>query len=90
MNAGSRHSPWTIVARLVRLGGPIAIGRTAIIGMGIVDLVVVGQFAGDEVRSFSTSCLASLAGYPRDPGGLRAPVGKSPLTPLGSRSGGGR
>ena len=37
------------VARLVRLGGPIAAGRIAIVGMGIVDLIVVGRLAGDEL-----------------------------------------
>lgn len=47
--AHDRYSPWAIVMSLVRLGGPIALGRMAIIGMGIVDLIVVGQFAGDEL-----------------------------------------
>ncbi len=45
----TRESTSTTVASLFRLGGPIALGRTAIIGMGIVDLVVVGQLAGESL-----------------------------------------
>ncbi len=39
----------SVVWRLVKLASPIAFGRIAIVGMGIVDLIIVGQFAGDEL-----------------------------------------
>ena len=38
-----------VAVRLLRLAVPIAAGRIGIVGMGIVDLVVVGHFAPDEL-----------------------------------------
>ena len=40
-----RRSHRTGVARLLRLAGPVAIGRLGVVGMGIADAVVVGQIA---------------------------------------------
>src|SRR5688572_581091 len=37
------------VAALLRLAGPVALARLGIIGMAIVDVVVVGQLAPDEL-----------------------------------------
>lgn len=37
------------VAALLRLAGPVALARLGIIGMGIADVVVVGQLAPDEL-----------------------------------------
>src|SRR5688572_11250339 len=36
-------------AALLRLAGPVALSRLGIIGMAIVDVVVVGQLAADEL-----------------------------------------
>jgi MATE family multidrug resistance protein len=37
------------VRDVLRLGGPVALARLGIIGMGLVDVVVVGQLAADEL-----------------------------------------
>ncbi len=42
-----------ILSHLFRLGLPITVGRTGIIGMGITDLVVVGHLAADELAHLS-------------------------------------
>lgn len=51
---------FALVRRLIRLALPIAVGRVAIIGMGVIDLVVVGQWAGDELPDLTLAL--SLAG----------------------------
>lgn len=42
-------SPRSYVADLLRLAGPVALARLGIIGMALVDVVVVGQLAPDEL-----------------------------------------
>src|SRR3989442_3293217 len=39
----------TVTARLVRLAAPVAVGRLGIVGMGLVDVVVIGQLAPTEL-----------------------------------------
>ncbi|MGD9980194.1 MAG: MATE family efflux transporter [Hyphomonadaceae bacterium] len=39
----------SFVAPLLRIAGPVALARLGIIGMGLVDVVVVGQLAPDEL-----------------------------------------
>ncbi|MDX2275395.1 MAG: MATE family efflux transporter [Hyphomonadaceae bacterium] len=41
--------PRSYVAELLRLAGPVALARLGIIGMGLADVVVVGQLAPDEL-----------------------------------------
>lgn len=41
--------PHSYVAELLRLAGPVALARLGIIGMGIADVVMVGQLAPDEL-----------------------------------------
>lgn len=38
-----------LMGRLLRLAGPVAVARLGIMGMGVCDTVVVGQFAPDEL-----------------------------------------
>ncbi|GAM99073.1 multidrug and toxin extrusion (MATE) family efflux pump YdhE/NorM [alpha proteobacterium U9-1i] len=42
-------NPRSYVADLLRLAGPVALARLGIIGMALVDVVVVGQLAPDEL-----------------------------------------
>lgn len=41
--------PRPYVSALLRLAGPVALARLGIIGMGLVDVVMVGQLAADEL-----------------------------------------
>lgn len=42
-------APRSFVAPLLRIAGPVALARLGIIGMALVDVVVVGQLAPDEL-----------------------------------------
>jgi MATE family multidrug resistance protein len=39
----------SFVAPLLRIAGPVALARLGIIGMALVDTIVVGQLAPDEL-----------------------------------------